>query len=381
MTILRNQGYVDAGNSSTTPLNNGGVFTGEWFDVSNYADTSIAVKTDQSGLIAVQYSTNASDVDSSLVRYYKTTNIEAPHIFKNARQYMRILFTNDSGANQTYLRLQTILGNRGDLNIPIDSIMAQDFDSISVRPTDFRAEIGGSRRQGFTSVLAFGFNNDVDIGTEVIRSTGGTFGYVPSAETLSIVSTDANDTSAGTGARYVQIRGVDANWNEKTETITMTGTTPVVTVSTWMGINRLTVLSSGTGKKNAGTITVTSSGTATIMSSISVGVSLSQQLAYFIPANHNLFIEWAYFNATKLTGGGVPNITITAKLYTAAGNTEYDVLIDGIDTAKDNHVQIDFTEYLRVTEKSVIWFTATTDVNDTAIRGRFSGMLIRDVDA
>lgn len=32
-------------------------------------------------------------------------------------------------------------------------------------------------------------------------------------------------------------------------------------------------------------------------------------------------------------------------------------------------------------EKSILWFTAETDQNNTTVSGRFSGELFRDVDA
>lgn len=230
------KGIVNAENSTTTLLTAGSVFTGTWVDVSSYSDLSVGVKTDQNGTYIIQFSTDASNIDTALTRYYRTTQIEAPHVFEVTRKYARVVFTNTSASDQTYFRMQTIFGNRGQLNIPIDANMSQDYDSISVRPTKFEYEVALGRRQGYTTWNKFGSNTDLDIGTEVIANFGGTFTPMTTARTLSIVSTSASDDGdpAGIGARSLVIYGVDANYVSQTVVITLNGTTPVVTAETWV---------------------------------------------------------------------------------------------------------------------------------------------------
>jgi hypothetical protein len=189
-------GTVDANNSSSASLNAAAVFTGTATDVSAYSDLVVAVSTDQDGTYTIQFSTNGTNWDSTLTRYYRTAQINVPHRFSVTRKYMRVTFTNTSASNQTYLRLQTLLGSVGDLNIPIDSTMAQDYDSISVRPTKYEYEVALGRRQGATTWNKFGYNGDVDTGTETIWSAGGTFSRMTAAATLSVVSTNINDDGA-----------------------------------------------------------------------------------------------------------------------------------------------------------------------------------------
>lgn len=47
------------------------------------------------------------------------------------------------------------------------------------------------------------------------------------AVTLEVVSSDADDTIAGAGARTVTVLGLDANWEEISQTVDMDGLTPV----------------------------------------------------------------------------------------------------------------------------------------------------------
>lgn len=81
-----------------------------------------------------------------------------------------------------------------------------------------------------------------------------------SAVQLSIASNNANDTSAGTGLTLVRIRGVDSNWDEITEDISLNGQTPVITTKTFRGVNELIGLTAGATGYNEGDISVSFSG-------------------------------------------------------------------------------------------------------------------------
>jgi hypothetical protein len=127
---------VSTDNSHSTLITDGSNFTGAWEDVSQYDSVVVAVKTDQNGYFEVQFSPDGVNQDSTLTRYYRTTQIEAPHRFTITRSYFRVVFYNNSGSDQTFFRLQTTIGAKSELNAPLDSTLAQDFDSISVRPSD-----------------------------------------------------------------------------------------------------------------------------------------------------------------------------------------------------------------------------------------------------
>lgn len=79
---------------------------------------------------------------------------------------------------------------------------------------------------------------------------------------LSFVSSSANDAAAGTGLRTLIMSYIEhSTLSSKTEIITMNGTTPVLTVATNIRfVNSLTMLTAGSGEKNAGAITATNGG-------------------------------------------------------------------------------------------------------------------------
>jgi len=381
MTYILNRNFISTLNSSSTLLNASATFTGTGEDVSQYASVVIAVATDQNGSYTVQFSNDNTNWDSTLTRYYNTAQINVPHRFTITRRYCRVTFTNTSASNQTYLRLQTAFGNKQDLNIPIDSTISQDYDAVAVRPTDFHYETALGRRQGATTWNLWGYNSDIDIGTETVWSVGGTFTRIVTARTLSIVSTDANDTSAGTGARSIVVYGVNANYKAQTVVVTMNGTTPVVTTETWLGVNRIAIYSAGSGGVNAGVITATASTEATVQSEMPTGLGVSQQAFFFVQADHQALIDWLYITLVKNSGGTQPILITKAWVTSLVSGAKYEVFRDFINGSIENHTELKPSQPFVVGEKSLIEFQSTTDVNNAETSLRFSLIEVRDVDA
>lgn len=384
LDVISSGGGESATNSSTELLTNGSTFTGEWEDVSNYDSIIVALKTDQDGLLTVQYSPDGTNIDSSLTRYYRTSQIEPPHRFTNTRMYYRVLFENNSGSDQTYFRLQTMLKvTSQNLNIPVDSTMSQDYDAISTRPTDYTTEVALGRRQGSTTWNKFGYNEDVDAASaEIIASYGGTHTHLTSGETLDIVSDSTDDTnSSGTGLRLAVIYGVDSNWDEVIEVIAMNGTTTVTSINSYLGVNRLTIYTSGSSESNVGTITATATTSGNTMAQMPAGQGTTQQCIFYIPRNHQFITTWLYLSAIKSSGGGNPSVTFKGYVYSDVVQSKFEVYRDSIDTSGGGErIELKPAEPFIIGEKSILWFEAETTSNNTSVRGRFSGKLIGDAD-
>ncbi len=70
-----------------------------------------------------------------------------------------------------------------------------------------------------------GYNPDVDTAaSEDIWGRNGYLNWLTTASTLDASSDDANDTSAGTGARTLTVVFIDDTWTSVTETLTLAGT-------------------------------------------------------------------------------------------------------------------------------------------------------------
>jgi hypothetical protein len=106
----------------------------------------------------------------------------------------------------------------------------------------------------------------------------------------SIVSSSANDSAAGTGARTVRVTYLTATGlGPYTEDVTLNGTTPVNMVATNVCyVERIEVLTVGSGGTNAGVVSLkaaTGGGGATVWS-IAAGDGRTYGAHHYIPAGH-----------------------------------------------------------------------------------------------
>jgi hypothetical protein len=108
----------------------------------------------------------------------------------------------------------------------------------------------------------------------------------------SVVSSDATDSSAGTGARTIELVYLDSNMNGPfTEIITLNGTTPVNTVSsTICFIEKMRVLTAGSNGGNAGTISLksTTAGGGSTVATIVVGDNETNWCQHYVPLGKTL---------------------------------------------------------------------------------------------
>lgn len=121
---------------------------------------------------------------------------------------------------------------------------------------------------------------------------------------INVVSSSASDAAAGTGARTLVIRYIDANGGKNVITITLNGTT---TVSTSVSpncsdIEDFFVLTSGSGGSNAGTITVTVAGVAIAV--MAVNDNHWNYARHIVPTGKTCLINQVRMNANGVSGYG-----------------------------------------------------------------------------
>lgn len=162
-------------------------------------------------------------------------------------------------------------------------------DAITSRTIDTEFLIGTGLFTGSILVHKFGYNDDVD-SAEDIWYNGGTHTYPTTAETLSIVSLSSSDTSAGVGARTLYVEGVDASYNLQNEIVTLTGTTPVLTVNTYRRFHRAYVATAGTSKVNVGRINITNSSSALTLGSVQASYGQTGIARYTIPTGYTGYL-------------------------------------------------------------------------------------------
>lgn len=149
---------------------------------------------------------------------------------------------------------------------------------------------------GSSRIQKTSYNPSVGTSEETIWNESGTIvSYPAAATTMTVSSSSAADTAAGTGARTVTVQGLDADFNVQSETVTLNGQSAVTTVNSYIRMNILTVITAGTGAKNAGIIyigtgSISTGKPAVVYSSIPASFNRSQQGFYTIPNGYTGYL-------------------------------------------------------------------------------------------
>lgn len=266
-------------------------------------------------------------------------------------------------------------------DVPIDQTLTGDELAINTRPTDYHIETALGRRTGSVTWNKFGYNLDVDTGTEeLIASWGGAFDpatdIMTTAQTFSIAFNDTTDGDGTTGATALFFTYIDENNEHQTALHTLSGTSPDTTSFTGLGINRVVVLSNGGAGYNTNAITMTASSDATTQAQIPAQASVTQQCIFHTPINNTLLTEWLYITPSGGGGNSGASINIKAYSWSRVTLTRYDVGQFFLDTGNQSDINIAPPLPFVVGGREVLYFTCTTDTNNTEVGCRFSGELI-----
>jgi len=210
----------------------------------------------------------------------------------------------------------------------------------------------------------FGANFDIDQATdpETVWSGGGLYPWsaFATAQTLYCLSTSASDTAV------LIIQGLDSNYDEQTEAVTLTGTSAVTTTNTFIRVFRMTYEDGA----NAGDITArTVSATGTVVAQINTGLSQTLMAVYTVPAGHT-----AYMVSLDVSIDSNKN----AQLIMYHRNFNKPFRVTHIAEAS-GHYRYDFHAPLRVAEKTDIDIRINeVSGNDTRVTANFDIVLIRD---
>lgn len=184
-----------------------------------------------------------------------------------ASQTVKIVGSNTSGGETNFaavdadqrLAVRAISEQEHNIARPTTSILIGGSDLTNViRPVqvDDQGRLVTSALTGFGAAFRFGQVTTAATAEAIVRST--TYTQPASQAQRSVSSANANDSSAGTGARTIMIEYYDnTGVGPLFETITMNGTTPVNTVATNIRfIERIKVVTVGSTGSNVGIITL-----------------------------------------------------------------------------------------------------------------------------
>jgi len=242
----------------------------------------------------------------------------------------------------------------------------------------FELQVARGQIQAHSLVTIAGYNSDVDTAWEMITPVGN-LSYPAAALQMTVSSADADDTSAGTGARTVLITGLDANYAVISETVTMNGQTAVTTTNSFLRINAMLVTTAGTSLANEGIIyigtgTVTSGVPATIYNVIAAGFNNATSSQYTVPAGYTGYLAVARIGLAQDAG----TTLITARTRFVGTNG---IALTGPVIVTNNGIStIDFPYPIAIAEKTRIQGEAIGGAVDNEAAGFFELVLIKNAD-
>jgi hypothetical protein len=175
----------------------------------------------------------------------------------------------------------------------------------------FDLQVARSQIMDHTSFCQFGINNTVGQANETIWIGSSLYSFPTSASVLKVSSSSTDDSSAGTGAQTIQIQGLNAAYEPVTETVTLDGQTPVNTTNSYIRVNKMIVLTAGSGGTSAGFIyagtgDVTDGVPAVIVNQTGLLANETESAFYTVPAGYT-----AYINMWTMSSGNTTANTWT----------------------------------------------------------------------
>lgn len=257
-------------------------------------------------------------------------------------------------------------------------------------PQDVRLEIAKGNVDGHVPLRKFGRCDNLDSGvatdiwdganTAQIASSGSLIWVAPTtARKHNLVSSSTDDAAAGSGARTVQVKGlIDWDTAEVTETVTMNGTSDVLTANDYVIIHRMEALTFGASGPNVGEISAVAVTDGTTTAFIVAGKGQTDMAIYGIPSIYTFFMDQFY--ASFLKGTGAAAVATISLLCATDPENQPGVFIDkhpdGLNkTGTSNHdhsypVPKDFPG------PHILKVQGETDAADSIVTAGFTGSLV-----
>jgi hypothetical protein len=367
MTYRPSGGYVkDSNNSTTSTLTASSTYTGTATDTMAYNQIHLVMYMEPNvvpngdantaaGSLYVEFSPDATNWDIS-VPIHVRTGIFIPQTYVVVDRYFRVRYINDGGAsaitdlgtgetadtarNQTAFRLNSYLLYTGtkELGRTIDQSVsgsdpvalnrsvimgkvsgtADNYKNTAVNEaggfqiSDYGMEVSRGNLGDRSAVRIAARNPSVSTTEQVIWNGGAAYNFLTSASTVRIRSGgNANDTSAGSGAREVTVTGLDSSGDVVSEAIATNGASASSsTTATFQRVNSVEVTQAGTYAtgaiatgSNVGTITLETTG-GTLLAAIPANTGQDAIAVYTVPNSKK-----GYFRRIRVTPEGNKNVT------------------------------------------------------------------------
>lgn len=178
-------------------------------------------------------------------------------------------------------------------------------NKLRVNSKPFSWDVVDATMPNHTAFRRYGHNENCGATLETVFHGSVLYTYLTSAERLYIVSGDAADATAGIGARTVVVRGLDADYNIIQETVTMNGTTHVLTTKSFLRVFNAWVSAVGATGYNEGAITVKNTVEDNTLAVIAIQECESHACIWTVPAGEKAYITNIHVSESSGKGSDV----------------------------------------------------------------------------
>lgn len=265
-------------------------------------------------------------------------------------------------------------GTIGDEQIKADTVL-----TATRLINDFSLDLARKHVDGKRAFFFFGRNPTVGTTYEDIVPFGGDITWLTAGTIIEVLSSNAADTSAGTGARSVEIHGLGIGGEDQEEIIDMNGTDAVQSVLKYTRVNRIHLQEVGTyGGAHEGDITlrVTGAGaTLALMTGDEGAVNVSAQYGagegfgghYSVPLGKVLYVSGI---TISVTAGA--NKTVDIHLYEREGIHIASAPFEPrrslrFVTDVEGKLEIRYKSYIKIKQLTDIWFRAKVNSGTAAV--------------
>jgi len=291
-----------------------------------------------------------------------------------------------SGADENIiLTCDTTTGNDSTLNISIDNgtcsgltaapesvatVAGVATDTPSLTAVKIKAALDADAAIGHPTTGKFTVTTDgadVILTANVAAANDATLNVDINNGTctgLTDAPTSANTTagSAASGASKIKIIGVDENWNEVSEIVTLAGLTAVNTTNSYWFINYMYVYNSTV---NTGAITATAATDSTVSCTISAAAGESQQ-AYQMAVNEDIEVTNLELNVVNATGDAITTFKVKVKEHFGGWRTKKVINII------DSNVIYDIDLQVQVPKRALVKVTAVNTAGTSLVGASFT---------
>ena len=193
------------------------------------------------------------------------------------------------------------------------------LDNVGALTSDeFDVAVAMGHIPNWEAVRKFGTNSTVGTsGFEDMWEPGTVRSLPAAAAVASVSSSSAADDGdpEGTGAHTLLVSGLDANYLEVSETVTLNGVSAVTTTQTFLRIDRAYITKVGSGGTNAGNISISVGGA--LQAYITAAEGQTAQAMYTVPANKLFVLTFYNVGIGRIAGSSDCNIEGQIRLWNA----------------------------------------------------------------